>query len=158
MQITAWGRINLNNTMVWYLAWRVATGLSQSRELSFMIPGHTRFSPDRFFELIKRKFRRSKVSSLSQIVEVVESSTTGGQNKAYVIGNECAKPFAYYDWSEFLHISSQLYRTSQHTITSDANPIVQVLFLYVNLQTVKKKRFWFSGLISEWIKMIFPLR
>ena len=95
---------NKNNTMVWYLAWRVLTGLSEECELSFMIPGHTRFSPDRFFGLIKRRFRRSKVSSLSQIVEVVESSTTGGQNKAYVIGEESSKPFAYYDWSDFLSV------------------------------------------------------
>ena len=62
-----------------------------------MIPGHARFSPDRFFGLIKRKFRKSKVSSLSQIAEVVESLTTGGQNKAYIIGDENTKPFVYYD-------------------------------------------------------------
>lgn len=48
---------NKNNTMVWYLAWRVTVGLSKVCELNFMIPGHRRFSPDRFFGLIKRKFR-----------------------------------------------------------------------------------------------------
>ena len=58
-----------------------------------MILGHTKFSPDRCFGLIKRKFRRSKVSALSQIAEMVETSTTGGQNKAYIIGAESAKPF-----------------------------------------------------------------
>ena len=40
---------NKNNAMIQYLAWRVITGLSTSCELSFMIPGHTKFSPDRFF-------------------------------------------------------------------------------------------------------------
>ena len=32
---------NKNNTMVFYLAWRVMVGLNKSCELSFMIPGHT---------------------------------------------------------------------------------------------------------------------
>ena len=105
---------NKNNTMVWYLVWRVIVGLSKACELSFMIPGHTRFSPDRFFGLIKRKFRRSKVSSLTQIAEVVESSTTGGQNKAYIVGAESVKPFAYYNWADFL---SNFFTTIPH-ITS----------------------------------------
>ena len=105
---------NKNNTMVWYLAWRVITDRSKACELSFMIPGHTRFSPDRFFGLIKRRFRRSKVSSLSQIAEVVESSTTGGQNQAYIIGKESTRPFAYYNWSDFL---SDFFTTIPH-ITS----------------------------------------
>ena len=105
---------NKNNTMVWYLVWRVVTGLSKACELNFMIPGHTRFSPDRFFGLIKRKFRRSKVSSLSQIAEVVESSTTGGQNKAYIIGDESMKPFTYYDWADFL---SDFFTTIPHITT-----------------------------------------
>ena len=41
---------NKNNTTVWYLAWRVTIGLSKACELSFTIPGHTRFSSDCFFE------------------------------------------------------------------------------------------------------------
>ena len=94
---------NKNNTMVSYLAWRVIVGLNKSCELSFMLPGHTQFSPDRFFGLTKRKYRRTKVSSLVEIREVVETSTTGGQNKAFVIGAEDpSKPFHYYNWSVFL--------------------------------------------------------
>ena len=81
---------NKNNTMVFYLAWRVMVGLNKSCELSFMIPGHTRFSPDRF---IKRKYRRTKLSSLTEIAEVVEGSTNGGQNKAFVLGADDQVPF-----------------------------------------------------------------
>ena len=112
----------------------------------------------RYHTIIKRKFRRSKVSSLSQIVEVVESSTTGGQNKAYAIGNECAKPFAYYDWSEFL---SHFFTTLPHITTyyhfrcKFNSPGVVFVHEFADSE---EKRFWFSGLISEWIKMLFPLR
>ena len=59
---------NKNNTMIQYLAWRVITGLSTSCELSFMIP---KFSPDRFFGMIKRKYRRTKIDSLTQLAEMV---------------------------------------------------------------------------------------
>ena len=68
-----------------------------------MLPGHTKFSPDRFFGLIKRNYRRTNVSSLAEIVKVVEESTQGGQNKAFVIGSEPpSKRFYYYDWAQFL--------------------------------------------------------
>ena len=95
---------NKNNTMIGYLAWRVSTGLNESCELSFMIPGHTKFSPDRFFGMIKRKYRRTKVDSLAQIAEVVNSSTLEGRNTAYVIGHDTTSPFTFYNWSEFLQV------------------------------------------------------
>lgn len=45
-----------------------------------MIPGHTKFSPDRFFGMIKQKYRRTKVDSLTQLAEVVTSSTIERKN------------------------------------------------------------------------------
>ena len=109
---------NKNNVMTSYLAWRVAVGLSKSCELSFMLPGHTRFSPDRFFGLIKRKYKHSDVSSLIELARIVEESTQGGQNEAFVIGSEDpTKLFQYYDWAEFL----STYFTSIPHITSYYN-------------------------------------
>ena len=66
---------NKNNTMVQYLMWRVLTGLHQSIHLHFMIAGHTKFSPDACFGLIKRKLCRTNVSSLDDLARVVEEST-----------------------------------------------------------------------------------
>ena len=66
---------NKNNTMVQYLMWRVLTGLQQSISLHFMIAGHTKFSPDACFGLIKRKFRQTDVSSLDDLAHLVEKST-----------------------------------------------------------------------------------
>ncbi len=107
---------NKNNAMVEYLAWRIVTGLSATCELSFMISGHTKFSPDRFFGMIKRKYRRTKVDSLSQLAEMVNSSTLGQKNIAYVIGHDDTKPFTYYNWTEFLqpHFSVVTNITSYH--------------------------------------------
>ena len=39
-----------------------------------MITGHTKFSPDACFGLIKRKFRKTNVSSLDDLARVVEES------------------------------------------------------------------------------------
>ena len=42
-------------------------------------------------------------SSLAQIAKLVEESTQGGQNRAFVIGSEPpSQHFYYYDWNEFL--------------------------------------------------------
>lgn len=54
---------NKNNIVVQCLAWRVIAGLSDSIELSFMLVGHTKFAPDRFFGLFKNLFRRSQVDT-----------------------------------------------------------------------------------------------
>ena len=46
---------NKNNTMVWYLAWRVTVGLSKVCKLNFMIPGHTRFQSRPFLWTNQKK-------------------------------------------------------------------------------------------------------
>lgn len=55
------GEQNKNSIMVQNLLWRGMTGLHTEITLSFMIPGHTKFSPDWCFGLLKKKYRRTKV-------------------------------------------------------------------------------------------------
>ena len=55
---------NTNNTTIQYLMWRVITGRHESAELLFMLVGHTKFSPDCFFGIFKKAFRRTKVCTL----------------------------------------------------------------------------------------------
>ena len=92
---------NKNNTMVQYLMWRVLTGLHQSIHLHFMITGHTKFSPDARFGLVKRKFRKSDVSSLDDLARVVEESAAcnicqlvGAQDGSTIVPSR--------DWAGFL--------------------------------------------------------
>ena len=54
---------NKNNTVLDYLVWRVLTGRNRSIKLSFMLPGHTKFAPDRFFGQVKKLYRRTPVST-----------------------------------------------------------------------------------------------
>jgi len=63
---------NKNNATIQYLMWRVMTSKNESIELSFMLAGHTKFSPDRLFGLFKESFQRSSVSTLTDIELVVK--------------------------------------------------------------------------------------
>ena len=65
------GGQNKNAIMVQYLLWRVMTGQHKEITLSFMIPGHTKFSPDWCFGLLKIKYRRTEVGGLADLFGVV---------------------------------------------------------------------------------------
>lgn len=68
------GGQNKNAIMVQYLLWRVMTGQHTEITLSFMIPGHTKFSPDWCFGLLKKRYRRTMVGGLTDLVTVVNES------------------------------------------------------------------------------------
>ena len=92
---------NKNNTMMQYLMWRVLTGLHHTITLHFMITGHTKFSPDACFGLIKRKFRKTDVSSLDDLSRVVKESAVcnisqlvGAQDGSNIVPPR--------DWAKFL--------------------------------------------------------
>ncbi|KAK3737671.1 hypothetical protein RRG08_066358 [Elysia crispata] len=72
-----------------YLLWRVLTGRHTKITLSFLIAGHTKFSCDWCFGLLKRKFKRTRVDSLGDMEDVVKDSARG--NIAQLCGNERAR-------------------------------------------------------------------
>lgn len=91
---------NKNNIAILYFGWRVLMGLHTSCSVSFMIVGHTKFGPDWFFGLLKRKYRKTRVSSMCQIASVVKDSTTDGQNESFIVGQD-EPPLIYYDWHTY---------------------------------------------------------
>ena len=91
---------NKNSTMIHYLAWRALTKQHSSITLSFFIVGHTKFSPDWCFGLFKRKFRRTKVSSLNSIARTVDESAQC--NKAQLVcSTDGSVIVPTYDWVSF---------------------------------------------------------
>ena len=83
-----------------YLAWRVLSGLNKSITLSFLIVGHTKFSPDWCFGLLKQAYRRTRIGCLDDIVRVVESSAA--VNHAQLVGTQDGKVLVpTYDWATF---------------------------------------------------------
>lgn len=71
---------NNNNILMQYLMWRTMIGKFELVQISFMIVGHTKFAPDRFFGLIKKKYRYTFVSTLGEMQDVVMKSMICGQN------------------------------------------------------------------------------
>ena len=92
---------NKNNHMMRYLMWRVGTGLHKSACISFMVAGHTKFAPDWGFGLLKRKTRRTFVSSQADI----EAATTASSicNAVQCVGTQDGDVnVPTYDWAAFL--------------------------------------------------------
>ena len=83
-----------------YLAWHVLSGLNKSITLSFLIVGHTKFSPDWCFGLFKQAYRRTKIGCLDDIVRVVERSAVA--NHAQLVGTQDGRVLVpTYDWADF---------------------------------------------------------
>ena len=92
---------NKNNTMMQYLMWRVMTGLHHSITISFLVVGHTKFAPDGCFGLLKKAFRKTEVSSLADLEQVVQSSAI--VNESQLVGSQTGEPIVpVRDWANFL--------------------------------------------------------
>ena len=91
---------NKNRFVMQYLAWRVLAGLNKSITLSFLIVGHTKFSPDWCFGLFKQVYRRSKIGCLDDIARVVEESAV--VNHAQLVGTQDGTVIVpTYNWADF---------------------------------------------------------
>ena len=95
------GAQNKNSAFMWYYMWRVMTGLHEEINYNFLIPGHTKFSPDWCFGLLKKKTRRTFISSLFDIGKAVKESAT--VNVAELVGlHDGTVLIPTYDWVTFL--------------------------------------------------------
>ena len=84
--------------MLHYLIWRVMVGLHKHITLSFLIVGHTKFSPDWCFGLLKQRFCRTRVGCLSDLERVVNSSAEA--NVAQLVGTQSGEVVVpIYNWN-----------------------------------------------------------
>ena len=91
---------NKNNAMMHYLLWRTMTNRHDDITLSFLVVGHTKFSPDWCFGLVKRLYRRTRVGSLKGIAEVVNKSAEC--NVAQLVSREDGSTIVpTYQWTDF---------------------------------------------------------
>ena len=91
---------NKNNCMLHYLMWRVMTGRHTQITLSFLVVGHTKFSPDWCFGLFKRLYRRTKVGSLQAIAQVANDSAYCNEHQL-VSTADGTTVVTRYDWTSF---------------------------------------------------------
>jgi len=94
---------NKNNYVLAYLMWRVLTKQHLRIRLHFLLPGHTKFAPDWCFGLLKQKFWRTEVSTLSELQECIQQSTVNGLNQVQLVGPENGPAdVPLIDWHTFL--------------------------------------------------------
>ena len=97
---------NKNNNFMRYLMWRTMTGKNETIQLSFMIVGHTKFAPDRFFGMVKKNYKRTFVSTLDDIQNVVKKSMLSGQNIPQVTKTtEGRRLVTWYDWKSMFSVN-----------------------------------------------------
>ncbi len=98
------GGQNKNNYVLWYWCWRVIHGLHESIEYSFLVAGHTKFSPDWCFGLMKQKLRRTFISSLFDIIDANDKSTPVTRvNCSKLVGLHNGTVLVMtYDWANYL--------------------------------------------------------
>ena len=81
-----------------YLAWRVLVDVTDRITLSFLVVGHTKFSPD--WPFFKQGYRRAKIGCLKDIMKVVESSAV--VNHAQLVGTQDGQIVVpTYNWAVF---------------------------------------------------------
>lgn len=80
--------------------WRVLTGRHTNITYSFLVVGHTKFSPDWCFGLFKRLFKRTPVSSMAEIADVVDRSAVC--NVSQLVHTEDTEVVPTHDWASFL--------------------------------------------------------
>ena len=84
--------------------------LHRTITMSFMLVGHTKFSPDWCFGLFKQRYRCTFVSCLEDVVDVVNSSAD--VNVAQLVGTQSGEPVVpVYNWAAFLGEHVVLYHT-----------------------------------------------
>lgn len=71
---------NKNNALLHYLLWRVMTEKNKTISLNFLLTGHTIFSPDRNFGILKSKYAKSVVDCQEDLIEVVKTSSPNNFN------------------------------------------------------------------------------
>lgn len=79
--------------------YRILMGLHSNIELSFLVVGHTKFSPDGYFGLIRHRYRRSQVYTYEDLSKVVEESSPNGHNVCQTYNQP---KIIYRNWTDWL--------------------------------------------------------
>ncbi len=96
---------NKNNALIQYLTYRVLSNLHSKIEMSFLVVGHTKFSPDSHFGLIRQRYRNSHVYTYDQLAGVIEESAKDECNKCQRYCDQVnGLKIIYRDWTAWLSV------------------------------------------------------
>ena len=87
--------------------------------------GHTKFAPDWCFGLFKQRYRRTFVSSLDDVVDVV--NTSADVNVAQLVGTQSGEPVVpVYNWASYLGVHFRSIPHLKQYSTSFSLPLIRV--------------------------------
>ena len=147
---------NKNNILMWYLAWRVMNGLHNEITISFMLPGHTKFSPDSAFGLYKLCYRKNKVDSLYEAIDCCKKAVDKSEIIPHIYGKHLGLEetmIDFRDWSSLFkkHFKEipNITEISTFHFTAEQPGIVQFKrreeSSWEAIRLLKKPRFVFSS-------------
>ncbi len=105
---------NKNNYLIWYLMWRVMNGLHEKIALTFMPPGHTKFSPDSYFGLFKIKYRKSTIDTLGDLVACVSHTSENGALVPQPYGKHLGFREPIYEYRNWCHYLERFFKPIDH--------------------------------------------
>ena len=115
---------NKNRHVIAYLMRRTLKGYNKEITFSFLIAGHTKFSPDTCFGLIKRLYRRTYVGCLDDIANVVSKSSV--VNEPQLVGTQDGSTVvSMYNWAAYFDENTMKVpqtKSYQHVWFSSAHP------------------------------------
>ena len=98
---------NANRWVVYYFAWRIAMKKSSEITVHRLIPGHTKFFPDRYFGVFKAAYRRGRYDNLQDVVDLANQCCVRARArlvptwfdwKAYFVSTDYKAPVGHGDW------------------------------------------------------------
>ena len=121
---------NKNRYVLWYFLWRVMRGLHTEVTMNFMPDGHTKFTPDWCFGLLKRCFRRAEVSCLNDLcVSSLRAPQLPRSTFCSLLGGKMEPCMSTPTTGRrTLHQSSNLYTASRRLHISDSQLIISDRF------------------------------
>lgn len=117
---------NKNRFMIQYLTWRILKKLHKRAQLSFLMVGHTKFAPDLYFGLFKRRLSVSKAHCLKDVARIaVEATAVSNAITPVIVGTEDGVTFVpCYNWSAFFKSGKTVPNITRHHhfATSEEEP------------------------------------
>ncbi len=118
---------NKNRFVLQYLTWRVANKLHKRVQMSFLPVGHTKFAPDLYFGLFKRRLTMCKAHCLKDVAKIaIEATSVKNSITPIIVGNE-SNGITYvptYNWASFFACGKAVphIRKYHHFTTSSSKP------------------------------------
>ena len=131
---------------MYYFMWRILTGLHDEITISFLPVGHTKFSSDCGFGLLKQKYKKTFVGCLDDIVKVVNQSAK--PNWAQLVGaQDDSNTVPMYNWADYFDRDGPILLFTDISDTSICTEIICRYQCRYRYYTLKPRQVYYRNFI-----------